>query len=174
MDIPDRSGDGLDATVSALRPSMDDVRGVLEETFASMEAGVRVLTCGPPSWVWEDSEMVALGLPKYYVLTESTSTPGHPLFTIRQSYSPRFDSWVTMSGLVLGRDTMGIARSISLVMAHHSGAFAGVKFTVDTISANANEPIAGMIAVKMIMEAAPARLLVNEAVAPGDDAKVVN
>jgi hypothetical protein len=142
---------------------MEDVLGVIEQAFSAMSISVESVLKGPPTWVWEDLEMRAIGFPKFYILGESTEYPGYPLLTIRQAYSSRFDTWITMSGLVVGPDASGITRSVAMAMAHHSGAFAGVRWAARAISENQNVPIAGMVAVKMLMEADPPRITLEQA-----------
>lgn len=181
MDIPETLvGKLLSDARDSRRPSMEDVLGVIEQAFESMSISVESLVQGPPTWVWEDVEMKAMGFPKFFILGESSELPGYPLFTIRQAYSTRFDTWITMSGLVVGPDASAITRSIAMAMAHHSGAFAGVRWAARAISANQNVPIAGMVAVKMLMEAEPPRIteeqvadLVEEAT-EAIDKKVMN
>lgn len=182
MDIPENlMGRLLSDARDSRRPSMEDVLAVIEQAFDSMSISVESLAKGPPAWIWEDLEMKALGFPKFFILGESSELPGYPLFTIRQAYSTRFDTWITMSGLVVGPDASGITRSIAMSMAHHSGAFAGVRWTAAAITANQSAPIAGMVAVKMLMEAEPPKiseeqvaLLSEEAEAEVLDKKVMN
>ncbi len=144
----------LSETRDIRRPTMEQVLEVIDSAFGSLGLNIGQVTAGPPSWVWEDRDMVD-SFPKFYVLTESLEYPSYPLFTIRQAYSVRFDTWVSMSGLVIGPDASGITRSIAMSMAHHAGAFAGIKFVAGTITRNHNVPIAGMAAVQMLMESPP-------------------
>lgn len=180
MDIPETLvGRLLNDARDARRPSMEDVLAVIEQAFAAMGISVESVSKGPSTWVWEDMEMRAT-FPKFYSLGESEQYPGYPFFTIRQAYSSRFDTWITMGGLVVGPDSSGITRSIAMAMAHHAGAFAGVRWTARTIADNQNVPIAGMVAVRMLMEAEPPKVsmgqveeLVEEA-AEAHDGKVMN
>lgn len=133
---------------------MGAVIASMDRAFAGSGLSVERLP-GTAPWVWEDTEMREMGLPRYYVLSESVEYSGYPLLTIRQAYSTKFDSWVTMSVLILGPDEEDIMRSVSLAITNHMGAYAGVKFTTATIAANRNTPIAGMVGVKHLMEMKP-------------------
>jgi len=165
MDLPNGVVERLLSEArDARRPSMDDVLSVIEAAFGQMNISVSQVTKGPPSWVWQDDEMAQIGFPRYYVLSESNSPglEGFPLFTIRQAFSVRFDTWVSMSSIVLGPDVSAITRSIALAMAHHSGAFAGIKYTSSTITRNQQVPMAGMVAVKRLLEAEPPEVTAEE------------
>lgn len=139
------------------RPTMQAVLAALEPAFEQMNVSIVRTVDGPPTWIWEDREMSEIGLARYYVLSEATSEgiEGFPLFTIRQAYSLCFDMWISMSSLVIGPDPEDIARSISLAMSQHMGAFAGTRHVASTISANRHSPLAGMIAAKALLEAPP-------------------
>lgn len=161
MDVPDGLvGRLFNEARDSRRPSLEAVLEVIEAAFGKMQIAVRREVEGPPTWIWQDEEMERTGFPKFYVLTTSQSAgiEGYPVFTIRQAYSVRFDTWITFSSLVLGPDTEAITRAIALAMAHHAGAFAGVKYTAATIAANRSSPMAGMVAVKGLMEAPPPRI----------------
>jgi hypothetical protein len=156
MDIPNTLvGRLIEEARDSRRPSMDDVLAVIDAAFSSMSISVEPASSGPPTWVWRDLEMESMGFPRSYVLSESLEYPGYPLFTIRQAYSVKFDTWISMSGLVIGPEASGITRSICLAMVNHAGAFAGVRFAANSVQKNEGVPIAGMVAVKMLMEAEP-------------------
>lgn len=190
MDIPDDTAARMFSEIrDSRRPSIKDVLAIISSAFGRMKIPVSQIVDGPDSWVWEDTESVEIGFPRYYVLSLSNSegVEGYPLFTVRQAYSVRFDTWVTVSSLIIGPDSVAIAHSLSLTLAHHAGAFAGMKHVVSTIAANQSSPMAGMVAVQKLLEASPLKvdlddeaMLVDdpdailELVETGSDRKLVN
>lgn len=157
------------------RPAMQVVVTTLRKSFHEMAISVQELASGPKTWVWEDTEMSVIGFPRFFVLTESNSEgiDGYPLFTVRQAYSVRFDSWISMSSLVLGPDSNAVANSIALIMANQAGAFAGVKYTNGVVAANKSSPLAAMVAVQRLLSS-PAPIIdsteINEMLEEADTA----
>jgi len=133
------------------RPDIDDVIYVLKEAFPSQY--IELQHTGPDTWIWSDISLAKAGIPKFYILSKSTQegSDGYPLLTIRQAYSVRLDTWVTMSCLVVGPDTSEIARSVSLLMANHMCAFAGVRQSTAAITAAGGDPQAGLAFAKELM-----------------------
>lgn len=148
----------------ARRPSLEDVVSVMDQAFSSMSISVRRLTAGPPTWIWEDLEMAKAGFSRYYIISTSNTEglEGFPIFTVRQSYSRRFDTWTTLSALVLGTDAGSIARSISLTITHHAGGFSGIKHTAATIVENGGSVMAGMVAAQGLMNMPPVHVSADQ------------
>lgn len=112
---------------------------------------------GPDAWSWIDRSMEELGMPKYFVLTQSLmeGVEGYPLLTIRQGYGLRLDTWITMSSLIVGPDRDGIMRSISMLIAHHMGAVAGIKYGTSASASAHGNPAAALHAAQTLMEMIP-------------------
>ncbi len=153
--------DTMAATLEALRdsrrPPFELVLEVIESCFADMKISVEKIADGPDTWIWSDTIMQHIGMPKYYVLTRSLSDGivGYPLLTIRQAYSTRLDTWVTMSSLIVGPGEDGIVHTTSLLLAQHTAAVAGVRFAAKA-SAEANgNPMVGIAAARFIMQSTP-------------------
>lgn len=159
------------------RPSMEEVLNVVDTAFKQMNISVNRITSGPPSWIWEDAEMTEIGIPRYYILSESNSAgmEGYPLFTIRQAYSVKLDNWLSMSSLVIGPTPEEIGRSIALAIVHHVGAFAGVKYTASAVAENLFSPTAWMSAIQFLLDLSSGSVEPNiENLNPHDDGKMVN
>jgi hypothetical protein len=136
---------------------METVVEVVGTAFAQMGISIRPIAVGPPSWIWEDDEMTSAGLPRFFILTGATAggIEGYPVFTIRQAYSVRFDTWITVGGVVLGPDEGQVMKSIALFLVQHAGAFAGMRYTVATVAANNSSNVAGMVAVEGLLNSPP-------------------
>lgn len=120
------------------RPKMEDVISTIDRLLEEMGSStigvvnfVKVLR-GPETWTWMDASSAELGFERWFVVTGSTmeGTEGYPLFTIRSCMSPRLDSWVSVSQLVVGPDIKGIETSVTMAMINHQGAFEGLKQSI--------------------------------------------
>jgi hypothetical protein len=150
-------GAALEALRDSRRPPFELVREVVESCFGDMRISVEKITDGPESWIWSDTLMNQIGMPRYYILTRSLSEglEGYPLLTVRQAYSTRLDTWITMSSLIVGPGEDGIVHTTSLLLAQHTAAVAGVRFAAKA-SADANgNPMVGIAAARYIMESKP-------------------
>lgn len=153
--------DTLGAMIEGLRdsrrPEMDLVVDVLQEAFASQGILAKEVLDGTDgTWMWEDTSMME-SIPRFYILSRSNAKgmEGYPLFTVRQAYSVKMDTWLVMSSIVPGPDRSGISRSLSLLIAQHAGAWAGVRFTVAASTLNGGHPHAGVIAARELMTMKP-------------------
>ena len=138
------------------RPALGDVLDLMTRAFSRMGINVRPVVSGPVTWVWEDLEMGALGFPKFFSVSAALEPglEGYPILTIRQAYSVRFDTWITFSCLVVGPDAESISHSVTMAVTNHAGMFASVKYVNSVITANRHSPMAGMVAIKRLMEEA--------------------
>ena len=183
MEIPDDMLANLirDAR-TARRPKLETVLEIIDAAFTKMRVSVDRIEAGPTRWVWEDLEMRELGVPRQFIVSES-STPGlegHPVLTIRQAFSVNFDIWVEMSTIILGPGPDEVGNSVSRAIVWHSGAFAGMKYVSTAVTANMSSPFAGMVAAARLLQAPPPTVSADDvedlvstvmgSVSKGDDA----
>lgn len=152
-------GNYLELVRDSRRPPLELVLQVIEEAFGSFQILARKVldgSDGSNTWMWEEMGLEDT-LPKYYVLTTSTAPglEGYPLLTIRQAYSLKLDTWITVSSIVPGPDADGIAHSMSLLIAQHACAFAGVKLGTSTVAVNKGHPHAAVLAAAQLMQQEP-------------------
>lgn len=133
------------------RPTFENVVAVFDTLFKrfGLEADIRQVLRGPDTWSWLDATSQKWGSEKWFILGKSTmaGTEGYPLLTIRQTTSPRLDSWVTMSQLVMGPTDEEIEQSLAHVIRTHMGAMFGVYNCVDDVM----EQLGGMEAVQELV-----------------------
>ncbi len=139
----------------AQRPDIKDVVRVINGLFVDLrQDGViyRQDLVGPEVWTWVDTDLEKRGLSKVYSIGKSAlaGAEGYPLITITQSVAPRLDSNVTISALVVGNNDREISRSLAIAVANHSGAYAGIRTTINAI-ANTGNPGAGVDAASEIL-----------------------
>ena len=163
-EFDDLVGKTIEALRDVRRPTFEAVLALMEEAFEKMEIPVRKVESGPDVWMWEDTAMADSGLPKYYVLSKSLQEgiEGYPLFTVRQAYSLKLDTWLSMSTLVVGPDDTQISHSLALAVSHHLGAFAGVRYTAASVTAYGGSPQAGVLAVRELLHMKPPEMDVDE------------
>lgn len=147
----------IEAIRDARRPPFELALEVIRAAFDEMRINVTQVHDGPEIWMWEDEMMLASGLPKFYILSRSTQDgmDGYPLLTVRQAYSVKLDTWISMSSLIVGPDEVGISHAIALTIANHAGAFAGVRYASAASAAHRGDPQAAILAVRHLMEAEP-------------------
>lgn len=154
----DNSGDVyIDRIRDMGRPDFNAVRDVMQGAFERLDMGVVMTSSGPDTCVWEDTFGAEQGMHKFYVLSKSTQpgTEGYPLLTIRQAYSTKLDAWITFSSLIVGPDEIGINHTLSLVVAMHAGAYAGVKYvSAATFDAGGNAT-AGILSARDLINMKP-------------------
>lgn len=138
-------GTYIEALRDSKRPPLERVLNLIEHAFETFQVKVTKVTDGSDgsgTWMWQDMG-VPSDIPKFYVLTTSNSpgVVGYPMMTVRQAYSIKLDTWITMSALLPGPDNEGISRSLALLIAEHACAFAGVRFGAATAAANGKKDV---------------------------------
>lgn len=157
MNPLNKFGNYIETLRDSRRPTLQDVVRVVEEAFEGFQINARKVMGGENGiWMWEEIGFDE-SMPKFYTVSQSVADGmvGYPLLTIRQAYSLKLDTWVTMSSIVPGPDAEGIAHSMSLLIAQHACAFAGVKYGSSTAMANKGHPHAAVLAATHLMKMEP-------------------
>lgn len=138
------------------RPRLEDVVETVTIAFANIYGpgteAPRMVTEGEGgSWMWEDLSIPSF--PKYFIISSATADgiEGYPLFTVRQAFSVKLDTWVTLSAIVPGVGNAGIARTMALLVAQHAAAFAAVKLSTEAVADSGGEIKAAVLIASHLM-----------------------
>jgi hypothetical protein len=142
------------------RPDLATVAACLDRAIAEMGAvfGPEVfqrIAAGPDYWEWRDSSLGEHAV-RHYSLSRSVAqdVEGYPLITIRQLYSSRLDTWVTLSGLVQGPEPEVIFLVLSILVSAHQGAMAGFKSVMRAVARDEGAGDAAYLESKRLMDEA--------------------
>lgn len=110
---------------------------------------IRKIYSGPDVWIWnefdEENELICT-----YTLSRSLKFNGYPLLTMRESVSDKIDSAVTTTSLLIGNEINGVSMRLTILIANHRGAVAGLRSVSRAIVAADGDIFAGISQVHKI------------------------
>lgn len=134
----------IDELLKKNKPDIVETAAAIDELFLEAAIlGIKKITSGPDYWSW--AEYGPGSGDRTYTLAKSANVEGFPLLTIRQTISEALDSSLVTSCVMIGLTRLEIRTRLTIIIANHTGAFAGLQSVMEAINSRDGDPNAGLV-----------------------------